>query len=64
MTTQFSDLNLHPELVEALEKRGYTEPTPIQAQMIPIMLTGADVIGRRKQARAKPPLSLSPFFKT
>ena len=53
MTTQFSDLNLHPELMEALEKRGYTEPTPIQAQMIPIMLTGADVIGQAQTGTGK-----------
>ena len=53
MTTQFNDLNLHPELVEALDKRGYTEPTPIQAQMIPIMLTGADVIGQAQTGTGK-----------
>jgi ATP-dependent RNA helicase DeaD len=53
MNTQFSDLNLRPELVEALEKRGYTEPTPIQAQMIPIMLTGADVIGQAQTGTGK-----------
>ncbi|NOY99635.1 MAG: DEAD/DEAH box helicase [Chloroflexi bacterium] len=53
MTTQFSDLNLHPQLMQALEERGYTEPTPIQAQMIPIMLTGADVIGQAQTGTGK-----------
>ena len=53
MSTQFSDLNLHPELMEAIEKRGYTEPSPIQAQMIPIMLTGADVIGQAQTGTGK-----------
>jgi len=53
MTTQFSDLNLHPDLMQALEKAGYTEPTPIQAEMIPIMLTGVDVIGQAQTGTGK-----------
>ena len=53
MTTQFDDLNLHPQLMQALEERGYTEPTPIQAQMIPIMLTGADVVGQAQTGTGK-----------
>ena len=53
MSIQFSDLNLRPELEQALEKLGYTEPTPIQAQMIPIMLTGADVIGQAQTGTGK-----------
>ncbi|MBT3313647.1 MAG: DEAD/DEAH box helicase [Anaerolineae bacterium] len=53
MSTQFSELNLHPELMEALEKRGYTEPSPIQAEMIPIMMTGADVIGQAQTGTGK-----------
>jgi ATP-dependent RNA helicase DeaD len=53
MTTQFSDLNLRPEVMEAIEKRGYSEPTPIQAQMIPIMMTGADVIGQAQTGTGK-----------
>ena len=52
-TPQFSDLNLIPELMKALEKLGYTEPSPIQAQMIPIMLTGADVIGQAQTGTGK-----------
>ncbi|MBT3188669.1 MAG: DEAD/DEAH box helicase [Anaerolineae bacterium] len=53
MSTQFSDLNLRPELEQALDKLGYTEPTPIQAQMIPIMLTGVDVIGQAQTGTGK-----------
>ncbi|MCF6277911.1 MAG: DEAD/DEAH box helicase [Anaerolineales bacterium] len=53
MTTQFSDLNLRPELMQALEKLNYAEPTPIQAQMIPIMLTGVDVIGQAQTGTGK-----------
>jgi superfamily II DNA/RNA helicase len=41
----FSDLGLSPELLTAIEEAGYTSPTPIQAQAIPIILMGRDVLG-------------------
>ncbi|WP_431860888.1 DEAD/DEAH box helicase [Azospirillum sp.] len=40
----FSDLNLHPGLLRALEEAGHTEPTPIQAQAIPVGLERRDVL--------------------
>lgn len=42
---QFHDLKLNDSLLRAVEKEGYTEPTPIQAQAIPYVLDGKDVIG-------------------
>ena len=53
MTTQFSDLNLRPELMQAIAALGYIEPTPIQAALIPVMLTGADVIGQAQTGTGK-----------
>ncbi|MEW6405355.1 MAG: DEAD/DEAH box helicase [Chloroflexota bacterium] len=53
MTTDFTSLNLRPELVQAITELGYAEPTPIQAAMIPIMLTGADVIGQAQTGTGK-----------
>ncbi len=53
MTTQFDTLNLRPELTQALADRGYLRPTDIQAQMIPVMLTGADVIGQAQTGTGK-----------
>ena len=41
----FADLGLSPELLEAVDTAGYTEPTPIQAQAIPAMLMMKDIIG-------------------
>ena len=41
----FADLGLSPELLLAVEQAGYTEPTPIQAQAIPVVLMGRDVLG-------------------
>ena len=53
MTTEFTSLNLRPELVQAITELGYSEPTPIQAAMIPLMLTGADVIGQAQTGTGK-----------
>ena len=53
MTTEFSALNLRPELVQVVTERGYLTPSPIQAGIIPIMLTGADVIGQAQTGTGK-----------
>src|SRR4051812_38815760 len=44
MPTSMNDLNLLPALVDAVADMGYTEPTPIQAQAIPVVLAGQDLI--------------------
>ncbi len=41
----FKDLNLVAPLLQALATQGYSTPTPIQAQAIPILLQGKDLIG-------------------
>jgi len=41
----FEDLGLGPELLRALAEVGYSNPTPIQAQAIPVVLMGRDVLG-------------------
>ena len=41
----FKDLALEPPILKALEKQGYTQPTPIQEQAIPILLKGHDLLG-------------------
>src|SRR5512147_1538818 len=51
--TMFSSLNLRAELTQAITGLGYAEPTPIQAAIIPIMLTGADVIGQAQTGTGK-----------
>jgi len=43
--TNFTDLGLSPDLLQAITDAGYTTPTPIQAQAIPHVLTGRDVLG-------------------
>ena len=43
--TNFSELNLGPKVLKAIEEAGYTTPTPIQAGAIPPALEGRDVLG-------------------
>jgi superfamily II DNA/RNA helicase len=43
--TKFSDLNLNPKVLKAIEEAGYETPTPIQAEAIPHALEGRDVLG-------------------
>ena len=43
--TKFSDLNLNPKVLKAVDDAGYEQPTPIQAGAIPPALLGQDVLG-------------------
>jgi ATP-dependent RNA helicase RhlE len=51
--TQFTDLGLAEPLLRALSAEGYTSPTPIQAQVIPAMLEGRDVLGTAQTGTGK-----------
>jgi ATP-dependent RNA helicase DeaD len=51
--TPFSDLGLKPEILTVLEELGYTEPTGIQEQAIPELLSGHDVIGQAQTGTGK-----------
>jgi len=53
MITDFTQLNLHPKLVQAVLELGYSTPTPIQADLIPVMLGGEDVIGQAQTGTGK-----------
>jgi ATP-dependent RNA helicase RhlE len=41
----FQPLGLDPNILQAIQEAGYTEPTPIQAAAIPVVIAGGDVIG-------------------
>jgi superfamily II DNA/RNA helicase len=53
MNMRFAELNLAPPLLQALTACGYDEPTPIQAQTIPALLAGRDVIGSAQTGTGK-----------
>lgn len=49
----FAELGIDADIVEALAKKGITEPFPIQEQAIPVALTGQDIIGQAKTGTGK-----------
>ena len=51
--TKFEDIGLSPELVQAVSDMNYTQATGIQAQAIPLLMQGADVIGRSSTGTGK-----------
>src|SRR5215213_4337070 len=51
--TDFSLLALSPSLIQVVEELGYEEMTPIQAQSIPLLLEGKDLIGQSKTGSGK-----------
>jgi ATP-dependent RNA helicase DeaD len=51
--TAFKELGLAPEIQQALDELGYTEPSPIQEQAIPELLAGHDVIGQAQTGTGK-----------
>ncbi len=52
-TQTFADFGLHPDLLRAVADTGYLTPTPIQAQAIPQVLSGRDVMGAAQTGTGK-----------
>jgi len=50
---RFADFGLAPEILRALTDQGYVHPTPIQAQAIPVVLQGRDVMGAAQTGTGK-----------
>jgi superfamily II DNA/RNA helicase len=53
LSDSFARLGLAPELVRAVTGEGYTEPTPVQAQAIPFILAGRDVLAGAQTGTGK-----------
>lgn len=53
MEKTFAELGLSPELMKAIEAQGFEQPSPIQAQAIPVALTGRDVVGQSQTGSGK-----------
>jgi len=64
MITDFNDLNLQPELVQAVTELGFTSPTPIQSGVIPLMLDGRDILGQAQTGTGKTAAFALPMIQT
>jgi len=51
--SSFSDIGLNESLLQAVHDMGFTHPTPIQMQTIPILLTGRDLTGQAHTGTGK-----------
>lgn len=49
----FDNLGLSPELLHAVADQGYSEPTPIQSQVIPVILQGRDILASAQTGTGK-----------
>jgi len=52
-SVSFSSLNLSDSLLKALEDMNYETPSPVQAQTIPLLLQGSDVIAQAQTGTGK-----------
>jgi len=64
MANEFSQLGLIPQLEQAVSGLGYITPTPIQSQIIPLMLAGHDVIGQAQTGTGKTAAFILPILQT
>lgn len=53
MLEKFQNLNISEVIIRALNEMGFEEPTPIQAESIPIAMSGSDMIGQAQTGTGK-----------
>ena len=53
MDIKFTDLGLRPELIQGIQRLGFESPSPIQAQTIPVALSGKDIVGLSQTGSGK-----------
>ena len=53
MDIKFTDLGLRPELLEGIQRLGFESPSPIQAETIPVALSGKDIVGLSQTGSGK-----------
>jgi ATP-dependent RNA helicase RhlE len=60
--TSFSEFGLHPGLLRGIEEMGFTQPTPIQQDAIPLALAGRDVLACAMTGSGKTAAFLLPIL--
>ena len=60
----FDDLGLSSRMMRAIHAVGYTHPTPIQAEFIPLAITGQDCIGQARTGTGKTAAFVIPILET
>ena len=58
----FQEFSLHPQVLAGVESVGYTTPTPIQEQAIPVALQGRDLLGLAQTGTGKTAAFALPIF--
>ena len=53
MLEKFQNLNISEVIIRALNEMGFEEPTPIQAESIPVAMSGSDMIGQAQTGTGK-----------
>jgi len=59
---EWGDLGLDPEILSAVQARGYEHPTPVQAQAVPMALEGRDLLVRAKTGTGKTAAFMLPIL--
>ncbi len=62
MLSSFKQFNLQPYLEAALEKKGFVEPTEVQAKLIPVIKKGKSVVGQSQTGSGKTHTFLLPLM--
>ena len=52
-TVRFDELELQPQILRGIKAMGFEEATPIQSKAIPVVMSGADVIGQAQTGTGK-----------
>ncbi|WP_053179179.1 DEAD/DEAH box helicase, partial [Sunxiuqinia dokdonensis] len=60
--TSFSELKVNKSILKVLDELGFEQPTPIQAKAIPVIRSGADVVGVAQTGTGKTAAYLLPIF--
>jgi len=59
---KFEELNLAPAILQAVQEQGYDTPTPVQAQAIPIVLAGHDLLAGAQTGTGKTAAFMLPIL--